>query len=91
MFSILADIASQTATTGSDALLAGLVGSIGGTGFSVWYGWYVTTKAIPRIVCEHRDERKADRAERLAMHETFSAGVKELTAAINSLPCRLRT
>lgn len=83
---LLADVAPSAPILsggGTDALLAGLVGSLGGGGFSVWYGWYVTTKAIPKIVEDHREERKLDREERVS----FQTAITQLTNAIGQLPC----
>ena len=80
---LAADPAPLLSAGGTDALLAGLVGSLGGGGFSVWYGFHVTTKSIPKIVADHQKERQLDREERLS----FQVSLKELTAAISQLPC----
>lgn len=29
------------------------IGPVASVGFAVWYGWYVTSRAIPRIVDKH--------------------------------------
>jgi hypothetical protein len=80
---------ATTAATSSlpisgDTLLAGLVGTLGGGGFSVWYGYHMTTKIVPGLINDHREERALDREERL----NFQQNVKDLTGAINGLGCR---
>lgn len=38
-----------------------LIAALSGGGFSLWYGWYTTSVAIPRIVADFRDEMKTER------------------------------
>lgn len=67
------------ALPGFDGLNLTQVSSIG---FAIWYGWYVTTRAIPRIVEQHgvqlltattafREELAAIRREREADRQHF--------------------
>ncbi|MGC1273915.1 MAG: hypothetical protein WBC44_09425 [Planctomycetaceae bacterium] len=35
--------------------VAAIVTALTGSGFAVWYAWYMTTTQIPRINAEHRD------------------------------------
>jgi hypothetical protein len=35
-----------------------VAGAVLSSGFAVWYAWYTTTKTIPDMQKEHREERK---------------------------------
>lgn len=50
--------------------VAGLVTQFGGLGFAVWLVYYHTTKTIPDLQREHRQEREAIQAKWLATLET---------------------
>jgi hypothetical protein len=84
------------ATGGTDSgLIGGLIGAVGSVGFAIWYGWHVTTKTIPSIVNDFREERKYDRTEREtdrkdreAERHEFTAALSGLTAAVKSIPCQ---
>lgn len=49
--------------------------SITSLGFAVWYGWYITTKTIPRIIDKHDEQirhlTEAFREECREMREKF--------------------
>ena len=50
-------------STMSDGMLGGMVGAVGSVGFAIWYGWFVTTRTIPKLVSDFRAERTLDRNE----------------------------
>lgn len=54
---LLANVSSVT----GDSSVGAVIGALAGGGFSLWYGWYVTTTTLPRVVKEFRDEADADR------------------------------
>lgn len=56
---LLADV--DVASITGDSSIGAVIGALAGGGFSLWYGWYVTTTTLPRIVKEFRDEADADR------------------------------
>lgn len=85
MMNLLAEASQQAADSG---LVGGLVGAAGGVGFAIWYGYHVTTKTIPSIVKDFREERALDRDERKAERDTFTDAVNRMNAAVASLPCR---
>ena len=59
--------------------LPSILSAIGSIGFAVWYGWYVTTKTIPKITDKHderiatlvQDFREEKEADRLAFKEAL--------------------
>lgn len=53
--------AIDVSTITGDSSIGAIVGALAGGGFSLWYGWYVTTNTIPRIVKESRDQSDAER------------------------------
>lgn len=86
MILILAQIA-EASTAGTvmgmdNGLLGGLLGAAGGVGFAIWYGYHVTTKTIPNIVGDFREERKLDREERRIEREEFSEALGKITDAV---------
>ena len=54
---LLANVESLT----GDSSIAAVIGALSGGGFALWYGWYMTTTTLPRVVKEFRDEADADR------------------------------
>ena len=48
------------------------LGQIGSVGFAIWYGWYTTCRAIPRIIDQHA-------ASSLAVETKHQEQVRELT------------
>lgn len=47
-------ILAQVPTDGSVGTITAIVTALTGSGFAVWYAWYMTTTQIPRINAEHR-------------------------------------
>jgi hypothetical protein len=47
-------ILAQASTGEAFGPVVSIVSALGGTGFAVWYAWYMTTTQIPRINSEHR-------------------------------------
>jgi hypothetical protein len=43
-----------------------LLGALAGGGFSVWYGWYITTTTLPKLIGYFREELAIERAARAA-------------------------
>jgi len=43
-----------------------LIGALAGGGFSVWYGWYITTTTLPKLIGYFREELALERAARAA-------------------------
>lgn len=85
MIVLLADAAQNASDSG---LLGGLIGAAGGVGFAIWYGYHVTTKTIPSIVKDFREERLLDREEHKADRDTFATAIERLNTAVSALPCR---
>lgn len=48
-------IIAQATTDGSVGTITAIVTALTGSGFAVWYAWYMTTTQIPRINAEHRE------------------------------------
>lgn len=48
-------LAADVTETASILPVVSMVGSLG---FAVWYAWYVTTVAIPKLMADHRAERE---------------------------------
>ena len=93
MFELLA--AEATTHSTPDGLIGGLVGASGGISFAIWYGWYVTTKTIPKIVDDFREERKldredrkSDRDERKLERDEFKSTLKTIVTTIEMVPCQ---
>ncbi len=65
--------------------------SLTSIGFAIWYGWYVTTKAIPKIVDQHTaqiDKVEIAHGKQLdAMAATFR---EELRAVRDKFSCERR-
>ena len=58
------------------------VGQVASMGFAVWYGWYTTSIAIPRIIAQHAAQEKEkdlshDR-QIAALTESFRAELKDI-------------
>lgn len=51
----LLTIAADAVDSGSILPMVSMIGSLG---FAVWYAWYVTTVAIPKLMDNHRAERE---------------------------------
>jgi hypothetical protein len=68
-------ILAQASTDGIGAIAA-IATALTGSGFAVWYAWYMTTTQIPRINLEHRDAIKdlvaEFRAEQKETRELFT-------------------
>lgn len=71
-------------------LIGGMVGAAGGIGFAVWYGWHVTTKTIPSLVKDFKDERIIDRAERRSERDEFKSALRSVVEAVQAVPCQAR-
>lgn len=84
---LLADAASDLTPSG---LIGGMVGAAGGIGFAVWYGWFVTTRTIPGLVKDFKDERVIDRQERRAERDEFKSALKQVVEAVQAVPCQVR-
>lgn len=58
-----------------------LLGTAGGGAFSIWYGWYMTTKTIPDLQATAREDAKtqsaAHRADVKGIVDKFDATLKE--------------
>lgn len=48
---MLADFPTSVPTDGT---IGALIGTMAGGGFSLWYGWFTTTKTLPQKDAEHR-------------------------------------
>lgn len=70
MFSLFAQIEAGVSW---ESLLAMLSGG----GFSIWFGWYTTTKTLPKIVDDFREEMKLER-------ESHAHEIEQLTTAFQS-------
>jgi hypothetical protein len=75
----------------STGIVGGLVGASGGIGFAIWYGWYVTTKTVPKLVSDFREERQLDRAERKQDRDEFKSAIRTVAEALSSVPCQQPT
>ena len=69
-------------------LIGGLVGASSGISFALWYGWYVTTKTIPKLVSDFREERILDREDRKSERDEFKSALKAIVTTIEMGPCR---
>ena len=49
--------------------------SAGAAGFTVWYAWYTTSRVIPRLVQDFRDENRLTREEAAKTREAFRAAI----------------
>ena len=90
MIALLAEAADS-----NSGLIGGMIGAVGSVGFAVWYGWHVTTKTIPAIVSDFRQERLLDRQDRIddrlaqaAESRAYRDSIERLADAVVSLPCR---
>ncbi len=81
-------ILGEIANGDSSGLVGGMLGAAGGIGFAMWYGYYVTTKTLPSIVSDFRQERILDREESKATRKEFTDAIDKLSTAVGSLPCR---
>ncbi len=79
---LLAEAANDTS-----GLVGGLIGAAGSVSFAIWYGWYVTTKTIPKLVNDFREERAMDRAERKADRDEYKSAIRTLSETLNNIPC----
>lgn len=62
--------------------------SLTSIGFAIWYGWYVTTKAIPRIVDQHSAQLdKAEASHGRQLESLSSTFREELRAAREHFRC----
>lgn len=69
-----------------DSSIGGVVGALAGGSFSLWYGWYVTTTTIPRIVREAHEESVSERAMyREEMREARQTNAAQLSAFLAEL------
>lgn len=68
---ILLILAAEAAADVSGYLPA--VSTLGSLGFAVWYAYYTTTVAIPKLLEAHR-------AERLELQQRFDSALHELLA-----------
>lgn len=77
------------ATVTGDSSVGAIVGALAGGGFSLWYGWYVTTTTLPKIVAEFREEANADRTmfqtQIQAEREMFRAEITAYRADLRTL------
>lgn len=61
------------------------LGSIASVGFAVWYGWYTTSKAIPRIIDQHvEQEKEKDASHERQIAALTAAFARELEATRNA-------
>lgn len=58
--------------SGTAGSLIGVAGTLSGVGFSVWFGWYTTTKTFPDITRVHK-ETIAD------LNRTHRAAIEQIT------------
>jgi len=42
--------------------ITSIITAFSGGGFAIWYGYFITTSVIPRIVHDFREEMKLERA-----------------------------
>ncbi len=42
--------------------ITSIITALSGGGFAIWYGYFITTSVIPRIVHDFREEMKLERA-----------------------------
>lgn len=63
IFDLLAQIATDPVLPAlpSAADWGPTITGYGSTGFAIWYAWYVTTKVIPDLVKQFRDEMQLER------------------------------
>ncbi len=65
------------------------ISAFGSLAFSIWFSWYMTTVAMPKMQASHEAERErwstACLAERTAMREQFSGALRDLLAEIKEL------
>jgi hypothetical protein len=87
----------------SSGLLGGLLGAAGGVGFAIWYGWYMTTRTIPKFLDDARierdkmaaaaaEERRQHNESRKDSYELAVSGHKalgEITRAVEVLTTRI--
>lgn len=66
----------------SSDFIGTMIGAAGGVGFSVWYGWYITTKTIPQLVSEFRAEAKENREARASEIKMLEGSIRDLTTAV---------
>ena len=69
-------------------LIGGLVGASSGISFALRYGWYVTTKTIPKLVSDFREERLLDREDRKSERDEFKSALKAIVTTIEMVPCQ---
>jgi len=74
MKSCLLMLAADVTDAGTILPAVSMVGSLG---FAVWYAWYVTTVAIPKLMADHR-------AERENVQKRFDQNVIDLRSDFNS-------
>lgn len=74
-------LAEAGSTSGYEGAIGAAAGLLGGGGFSLWYGWYITTKTLPEQAALHREERQADQQSyqesQTALVNKFDATVRE--------------
>lgn len=54
---LLLTLAAETANQLDIAPMLPAISTIGSMGFAVWYAWYITTVAIPKLLDSHKQER----------------------------------
>lgn len=62
--------------------------SLTSMGFAIWYGWYVTTKAIPRIIDQHSEQLvKTELSHSKRVEQLASDFREELRATRETFRC----
>jgi hypothetical protein len=101
MLELLADTSNTAVTEVSNGMAGGvgaLLGMGGGVGFAIWYGYYMTTVAIPKIIASNAEnvEKISGRHDATIkqIHEELRADRREdravlaaLSERIGGLPC----
>lgn len=62
-----------------------VLGSLGASGVLGWYCWYVTSKTLPTLVGEFRQETSAIRAEAARERDHHTQQVERLSVAIEAM------
>lgn len=85
-FRLLADASASGGMSTSD--IGPAISMIGSLGISIWYVYYTTTVAIPRMHRSHRIERfqliAAHRAERGEMQDRFDKALVEMRSEFDT-------
>ncbi|MBE3134864.1 MAG: hypothetical protein IMZ55_15460 [Acidobacteria bacterium] len=68
-----------------ETVIVQLVTAIGPTGVLAWYCYYVTSKMLPGLVSEFRNETRLIREESRAERDSHVLLVRELSAAVQKM------